>query len=137
MILMKIGVILLSGILNFIGGWKWHNARRFIMPLLLAVSASLCLHIWWIGLMVLPCIGTLILGYKRFGQGNFSRAMWLFVQFSVCGLGLFLTGHLAWYFYIPYCILGGVLGGTLVNVWQPIGDFIEGACLGSILLWIK
>lgn len=136
MIELKLAIMVICGFLNSWGGYSFHNARRYFMPLVLAISVSYVTHILWLGLVIIPVIGTLILGYKRFGSGNFSRAMWLFLQFSVCGIGLLLTGHLNWYFYIPYCILGGALGGTLVNVYQPIGDFIEGLFLGSIVILI-
>ena len=136
MIELKIAVSLICGALDALGGFCFLPARRFIMPFILAVTVSILLHIWWIGVLVLPVIGTLVLGYKDFGSGHFSRGMWLFVQYSVLGIGLFLTGHLSWYLYAPYCILGGILGGLLVSWWQPLGDFIEGLFLGSIIFLI-
>ncbi len=132
----KIICVLGCGALNSWGGFNFHNARRYMMPVLLAITVSYVLHTWWLGVVILPIIATLVLGYKNFGSGHFSRGMWLFVQYVLSGLGLCLTGHLAWYFYAPYCVLGGVLGGSLVSLWQPLGDFIEGFFLGSILFLI-
>ena len=135
-LLIKLLISSICGILDAVGGYCWTPARRFIMPSILAISVSSFLHIWWIGLCVLPVIATLCLAYKNFGSGKFSRGCWLFVQYVLCGLGLFLTGHLAWYFYLPYCVLGGILGGSLIDVFQPIGDFIEGFFLGAIVFFI-
>lgn len=135
MIFIKILTDLACGALNAWGGWKWHNARRFLMPSLLALTISFALHSWWLGLLVLPVIGSLCLGYFHFG--NFGRGLWLFLQSVIIGLGLFLTGHLSWYFYLSYTVVSGVLGGSLVNLWQPLGDAIEGCWLGIILFMIK
>ena len=133
----KLCIASLCGALDGIGGLCWLPARRFIIPVVLCVSVSTLLHIWWIGLLVLPVIGTLVLGYKNFGSGKFSRGCWLFVQYVIVGLGLFLTGHLAWYFYFPYAVLGGVLGGTLISVEQFLGDFIDGLFLGCIIFLVR
>jgi hypothetical protein len=136
MIELKLSIALLCGVLDALGGFCFLPARRFIMPTVLCVTTSILLHIWWIGFLILPVIGTLVLGYKDFGSGNFSRGMWLFVQYFLVGIGLCLTRHLAWYFFAPYCVLGGILGGSLVRVWQPLGDLIEGSFLGTILFLI-
>ncbi len=136
LLIIKLVISLVCGALDALGGFCFLPARRFILPFVLAVSVSIFLHIWWIGALILPVIGTLCLGYKDFGSGKFSRGFWLFVQYVLVGLGLFLTHHLSWYVYIPYCVLGGILGGSLVDVFQPIGDMIEGIILGAILLFI-
>lgn len=140
-VIIKIVVDLLCGALNAIGGYSWHNARRYIMPVLLGGEAALIAwenkkQDWWAGLLVLPVIGTLCLGYKNFGNGNLSRALWLFVQAVVIGLGLTITGHLAWAVYIPYIVFAGVLGGIYKNWQQVWGDMIAGIYLGSIVYFI-
>lgn len=133
----KIIVDLICGALFSWGGFSWHNARRFIMPCVIAVMVYFTTHIWWTALMILPVMGTLCLGYKNFGDGSFSRGCWLFVQAVVIGIGLLLTHHLAWYIYIPYIIVAGVLGGTLYNLNQVIGDIIFGCWLGIIVLFVR
>lgn len=135
MIWLELITVMACGALNAWGGYSWHNARRFIMPVLLAVTISFVLHSWLLGFLILPVIGTLCLGYFRLG--NFGRGLWLFLQAVVIGLGLFLTGHLTWYFYLLYAVGAGILGGSLVSVYQPIGDVIEGCWLGLIVLFIK
>lgn len=142
MIFTKIITILCCGTLNAIGGAFWHNARRFIMPILLGGEDSLIIwenkkKDWWAGLLVIPVIGTLILGYKRFGEGNLSRALWLLVQAAVIGLGMTITGHILWLIYVPYIIGAGVLGGLYKNWWQPLGDFIAGSYLSMIVLFVR
>ena len=137
----KILVDLLCGVLNAIGGYSWHNARRYIMPVLLAGEAGVIAwekkkSDWWAGLLVLPVIGTLVLGYKNFGTGNLSRALWLFLQAVVIGLGLTLTGHLSWFIYLPYIIGAGILGGLYRNWQQVLGDMVAGTYLGSVVYCI-
>lgn len=136
MLIVKIISVILCGICDAIGGYSNHNFRRFIMPCVLAVTVSISTHILWLGLLVLPVIGVLVLGYKRFGEGNFSRGMWLFVVSVAASLGLLLTGHLTWYYLLIYTIGSGVLGGSLVSLWQPLGDFIEGCWLGMIVVFV-
>lgn len=135
-------VIACSGLYAW-GGYNWHNARRYLMPILLGGEAGFIAwqnkkKDWWSGLLILPVIGTLCLAYKRFGQGNFARAVWLGLQALVIGLGLFLTGHLAWFLYVPYVIIAAVLAGALNNrVNQIIGDCIFGGWIGVIVFIIQ
>lgn len=142
MICTQIIVVIGCGVLNAIGGYSWHNARRFLMPILIGGEVELLIwekqkKDWWAGLLVLPVIGTLCLAYKNFGSGNLSRALWLFAQAVVIGLGLLCTGHLIWYFYLGYVLLAGILGGVYKNWWQPLGDFIAGCLLGSIVFFVR
>ncbi len=141
MIFLKIIVFLSCGALNALGGYHWLFCRRYIMPFVLAFEASYIAWSkktkdWWVGVLILPVIGTLCLGYKNFGGGNFARAMWLFVQAIVIGCGLFITGHVAWQAYIGYCLGAGILGGIYKNWQQIIGDSIAGCYLGSIVFFI-
>lgn len=136
----KIITILGSGALNAWGGYSWHNARRYLMPVLLGGEAGFIVwenkrKDWWAGLLVLPVIGTLCLGY--FNGKNWGRALWLFLQAIIIGLGLTLTGHIQWFIYIPYIIGAGILGGIYRNWWQPLGDFISGCWLGLIILFVR
>lgn len=136
LIILKLAISLSAGALDALGGYCFLPARRFIMPTVMALSTCYFIHSLWPLTMIL-CMGTLVLGYKDFGAGNFSRGCWLFVQYLLMGLGLFLSGHLAWYFYFPYAVIGGVLGGLLVKWYQPFGDFIEGSVLGMIILFVR
>lgn len=133
-ILIKLIIDGICGILNAWGGHSFLFARRYLIPFLLAVNASLLTHLWWVGLMLLPVIGTLSIGYSK--DSNFGRALWIGMQCFVLGLGLFLTHHLAWYFYVPYVIFGCVLGGIYRNWFQIIGDTVTGCYLGLIIFMI-
>ena len=133
MIILKIITDLLCGVLNAIGGWEFLPARRFIMPFVLGISTSIVTQVWWTGLLILPVMGALCLGY--FSGSNWGRAFWLFLQAVVLGLGLALTGHIVWYFYLVYVIGAGVLGGIYKNWNQLLGDFISGIYLSSII-WL-
>lgn len=135
MIYFNIIGLLICGALNAIGGHSWHNARRFVMPILIAILISINIHIWWVGIISMPVIGTLCLGY--FGGNNFGRALWLFLQAIVIGIGLLLTGHILWYFYLGYIIGAGVLGGIYKNWKQILGDSISGSYLAIIVFLVR
>ena len=137
MIELKLILAVTCGVLFSLGGIHWLYCRRFIMPSVLAFEAAFIEwknkdKKWWEGFVVLPVIAILCLAYKDFGSGKFSRGCWLFVVFAVPAAGLVLTGHLFWLYAIPYAIMGGVLGGLLISVWQPLGDFIYGFAFGLI-----
>ncbi len=135
MIAIKIIIDLCCGALDAWGGHSWHNARRFIMPALIAIAVSTITGVWWLGITILPVMGTLCLGY--FSGENWGRALWLFTQAVVIGLGCSLLGHLSWYFYIPYIIGAGLLGGLYKNWKQIYGDFITGSYLGIIIFLVR
>ena len=130
----KLAVDAICGVLNSLGGWHFLWMRRFCMPVLLAVTACFCLHPWYYGALCLPAIGTLCLKY--FSGENWGRGLWLFVQAIALAVGLTLTGHLAWFIFVPYCIGSGILGGIYKNWFQPIGDLIAGVYLGLFILFV-
>lgn len=139
MIWLELSTIFICGILNSMGGYHWLFCRRYIMPVVLAITFSIVIHIWWIGITVLPVISTLCLSYKDFGfLGNaVSRGLWLASQALVLAFGVCIAGHLAWFFYVPYVLLAFVLGFTLFNLTQIIGDIIFGILLSSIILFLR
>lgn len=141
MIYLKLGLDLLCGMLNSLGGYHWLFCRRYIMPFILGGEAMLLTwekvkKDWWAGLLILPVIGTLCLAYKNFGSGNFSRAVWLLIQAFIISLGLTLTGHILWYITLPYVVGAGILGGFYRTWQQLIGDFVAGCYLGSIMFFV-
>lgn len=134
-ILIKVIIDMVCGALNAIGGWHILWMRRYMIPITMGISSSLLTHIWWIGIMLLPCIGTLSMGYSKYG--NFGRALWIGIQCLVLGIGLTLTHHVEIYFYIPYVIIGCVLGGLYRDWPQIIGDSITGCYFGTILFFVR
>ncbi len=136
-------VIALCALCFFIGG-KWqHNFRRYIMPVILGIGISLASHIWWLGLTTLPVIGILVMGYGpksilyKYLSDAGARGMYMFLAAWAIGLGPVLTGHLVLYFYAPYIIIAGILGATLRNLNEIIGDLLFGSFLSSIIIFIK
>lgn len=122
------------GVLDALGGYHWLFCRRFIMPALIGVSVAIFCHVWWLVFLPLPAMGTLCLGYSK--DGNLGRALWIGLQCVALGLGLCLCGHLAWYFFAPYVILGCVLGGLYKNIQQIIGDMMTGCYMGLIIFLV-
>lgn len=134
MIFLKVISDILCGVLNALGGWKFLWMRRYIMPVIIGLTVSLVTRVWWLGFLVLPVIGTLTLGY--FSASNWGRALWLFLQSIAISLPLFIFNHIEWYFYIPYILGAGILGGFYKNWEQVYGDFVTGFYLGSIIYFI-
>jgi hypothetical protein len=146
-ILVVMGV---GGLLDALGGGGFLFCRRYIMPSLLAAGISTITYTfnpvwysWLVGLLVTPMMGTLSLGYANFGEGNFSRAVWLLVQAAIAGLFLvviscFFHAHLlVWWLYILYVLLAGVWGGIYKNWQQFFGDWITGSLgLCSLILYV-
>ena len=137
MIILKIIIDLICGALFSLGGWKIIQLRRFAMPVVLGIGVSIITHTWWTGIMVLPVMGTLCEGYFKITNQFFARGLWLAMQAFVIGIGVTLTGHLGWYFYIPYVLIAGVLAGLLYGIQQIIGDLIFGGWLGIIIFFLK
>ena len=142
MIWLKILIVLLCGALFWIGG-KWdHNARRFVMPLLLSISALFFSHWdWWV-LTMLSTVGVFCLGYGDkspfrhiFGNG-WGRGVWGLLAGFGLSSGLFFSGYLHLYFFIPYLALSFILENALKNLPQDLGDPLIGAGFGLIILCI-
>lgn len=136
MIFIQVITIILSGALNSLGGYHYLFCRRYIMPVIIAITISILTHIWWCGLMVLPVIGTLCLGYD-FGRGFLGRGLWLALQAFVIGIGVCVTHHLAWYFFVPYVIIAFLLEGSLYSLFQIIGDIVFGCWLSIIVFFVR
>ena len=137
LLIVKLIVLGSCAVCKLIGELWQHNLQRFVMPVILAIGICIILHSFWLGFLDLPMIGALCMGYKDYGSSDgFARAMWLFLVCVGAGLGLFLTGHLAWYFYFPYCILGAVWGGVSRKWWNVIIAPISGALIGSIIFLV-
>jgi len=135
MIFIEIISCLLCGILDALGGWRFIWMRRFIMPSVIGVTVSLVTHVWWCGLLTLPVMGTLCLGY--FSGQNWGRGLWLFTQAVVISIGLTITGHMAWYYFLGYTVIAGFLGGIYKNWQQNVGDFVTGCWLGTVVLFVR
>ena len=123
-----------------LGGWNILWMRRYLMPVIFAIAFSIDLHIYWIGITVLPVIGTLCLGY--FFHGNqglqwLGRGLWLSLQGLVIGAGVTLSGHLSWYVYLLFVLVGFGLGASFFDIEQILGDIIFGIWLGSIVLFVR
>lgn len=141
MIYYKLTIVLICAGLFSYGGFSWHNARRFLMPLILTITCSMAVHAFW-GLTMLLSIVFLCIGYGDksafrhiFGNG-WGRGVWGFLVALALSLGLFLTGHIAWYFFAGYLALNFTLENALKNINQVVGDLIIGAGFASIIFLI-
>lgn len=138
----KLIVIAVCAFLFWLGGFSWKPARRFIMPCILSVNLFFLTHCTY-ALSSLAAIGSFCLGYGDksplrhiFGDG-WGRGVWGLLSALCLSIGLFLTGHIFWYFWLPYLVLNFTLENALKNIPQVIGDPIIGAGLACIVLLIK
>lgn len=161
MIEIKLIIMGICSALFWWGGFSWHNARRFIMPLILTLTALVLTHWCWWTLLMLSCSGAFCLGYGEksplkhiFGNG-FGRGIWGLLAAICLSLPLFLTHHLAWpllhsfqssnnvtYLFsfailIAYLALNFTLENALKNIPQWLGDPLIGLGFSLIVLLIR
>jgi hypothetical protein len=141
MLIIKMIVVIVSGICDAIGGATQHNFRRFIMPVVICAGCAWLSHSWY-AFLGLASIGALCLGYgpnsplEKDTTDSWARELWgCFVAFSF-GLPLLLTGHLAGYWFLGYILVCGSAENALKKLWQVAGDFIVGCCFASIILLV-
>lgn len=135
MLEIRIGISVLSCVLKLIGELWWHNAQRYILPLLYSIGVSYLAHCWWLGLTTLPMIAPLDLGYKRYGQNDrVARALWLFVITVTAGLVPTILGYESWWAYVPICVVSGFIGTGVRNINNIIGAPLNGLTI-SFHIW--
>lgn len=139
MIEIKIIAILICGGLNLIGGYCWHDARRFLMPILLAGACIYFAHTFW-AITMLLAIPALTIGYGDksplrhiFGDA-WARFVWMALVALGLALGLTVTHHIIIALAAAYILIAGALGITLRNWNEILGDFIFGCWFGVIAL---
>lgn len=138
MLIVKLIVLSLCSICKLIGELSWHNAQRFVMPIVLALGICIILHSFWLGFCVIPMIAPLCIGYSDYGKSDgFDRAIWLFLICIASGIILALLGHLPWLFYVPWCILSAVWGGITRMWWNMIIAPISGLIIGCLILFVR
>lgn len=136
-VLIKIIVEVLCATLKLIGEKWWHNAQRFILPIIYSIGVSLISNCLWLGLTTVPMIGALCLGYKDYGKNDaIARALWLFVICVIAGLVPAILGHLSWFIYIPYIIAAGFIGTLTRNINNSLGAPINGFWIGFPIWFI-
>lgn len=129
-IILKTLITLSAAALKLIGEKVWHNAQRYILPVMYSAFVSFASSCWWLGLTTLIMILPIDIGYDTYGsKDSVARALWLFVICVVAGLGPLWAGHLAWFVYVPYCIVAGFIGTLTRN----INNWIEAPICGA---WI-
>lgn len=137
MIIIKLLIELLCIILKVIGEKWWHNAQRFILPIIYSIGVSYFSHCWWLGFTTLPMIAAIDLGYKFYGnKDSVARALWLFVICVVAGLAPTILGHISWFIFIPYIIVSGFIGTLTRNLNNWIEAPICGLWIGFLIWFI-
>ena len=139
--IIQIACIVLSAVLFAWGGYSQKWLRRFVLPLILTAAMFYLSHSWY-SLFSLLSVVALSMGYGDnsifrhvFGNG-WGRGVWGLLVGLCLSLGLFLSGHIYWYFLVPYLILSFTLENALKNINQIIGDLIIGAAFAVIVFMI-
>ena len=129
---LNLDTMVLCACLNALGGYHWLFCRRITMPLALGWCVSQTSGIWWLGLTCLPALGTMTEGY--FGDSNDGRAWWLVTQAAALSIGVTVTGHLWWPWFIVFVAGSFFLGHNYKDMDQLEGDALVGAYL-SLFIW--
>lgn len=137
MLEIKLIVLVLCGALKLIGELWWHNAQRWILPAVLGIGVSVISQTWWLGILVYPCSALIDLGYKDYGPSNgFDRGCWLFSILVVAGFACVWAQHLSMFFYVPWCVFGGIWGATTRNLWNFIIAPLTGFLIASMIFFV-
>lgn len=134
--------MLCCGGLNLLGGLAYHNSRRFIMPILIAIIVSINVHIWWIGATCLLASPCLCIGYGeksflwKYFNDFWGRFIWMVLVSLGFTLGLMVLHHLAVWIGIVYIIGNGILGSTLRKINEIISESLFGITLASFILFV-
>lgn len=138
LIAVRISVIISGIILKTIGEKWWHDAQRFMLPVIYSIGISYASQCWWLGLTTLPMIGAIVLGYKDYGKNDsVARALWLFVICVISGLAPTILGHISWFVYIPYIIMAGFIGTWTRNINNWIGAPINGFWITLPIIFVR
>ncbi len=153
----KLFIVAICSVLFWWGGDSWHNARRFIMPVVLTLTALFLTKLDFWCVVMLSCCGAFCLGYgvnsplrHCFGNG-WGRGIWGLIAATCLSLPLFLTHHLgielqflhvnaqslSLILLLIYLTLNFILENALKNIPQLIGDPIIGASFGLIVFLIR
>lgn len=136
-ILIKIIVTVLGALLKFEAETVWHNAQRFILPIIYSVAVSYLSNNWWLGLTTLPMMVPFSFGYKRYGsKDSVARALWLFVICVVTGLGPTIFGYMPIWVYGIYIVVAGFVGTLTRNIDNRIEAPVCGAWVMVPIWWI-
>lgn len=140
-ILVKLLVMLGCAALFWWGGFSFLSARRDIMPPILASACALFAQTFW-AFTMLPVVAIYHLGYGEkslfrhiFGDG-WGRGVWGLLAGLCLSVGLLVTGHLDWYWFIPYLGLNFTLENALKNIPQKIGDPLIGCGFACIIFFV-
>jgi len=138
----KIGLTLILSACFWWGGKRWHNARRFIMPIILSIFCAWGRAWWLFPAICVPMAGMLTLGYgdksplrRIFGDG-WGRGVWGLLVALAASLGLFIGGFLPIYWFIGYLALNFTLENALKKLPQDIGDPLIGLGFASLVFLI-
>ena len=128
--------ILVCGCFGSWGGYNNHNARRYFMPLALALGCFLIIHSWK-SVFVLAAMPFLTLKDDDEGLlGSYTKCMYGLLACLGASLGLFLTHHLGVIPFSAYLVISSFLYYAVKNLNQIGGDLIFFAFFGSIICFI-
>jgi hypothetical protein len=138
----QITTIIASGLFFAAGGKNFLMARREFVPAFIAADCFYTTHSLWC-LTQLSAILFLSLGYgvnskfRHIFGDCWGRGFWGLLVAIALSLGLFLTGHMAWYWFMAYLLIGFFFEPLFKNLQQVFGDIIIGAGFSSIVFLIK
>ena len=130
-IIISLVIAFLCAALKWVSERFWHNAQRFIIPVLIGSAIFLDFHYKLCAVTPLLAIGVIVLGYKVYGSSDFwDRWLWLMDAEVLLWLGCFVLGHLSWMVYVPAVIISGVWG-AISRKWNnnwvaPLSGLIWG-----------
>lgn len=130
----------IAAVLNFLGGWHWLFCRRFIMPFICAVVASISTECWWLGITMLVAMAPLTIGYgehsilEHIFNDAWARFVWMVLVAFGFSAGPCWAGYLSPWMCILYVVANATVAMTCRNINVRVSDPLFGLGLSSILL---
>ena len=133
MLIVKIIILFLMAILNFLRGYHYRPICMLAMSFLMGLYFAFLFHTWWLFVAIgLPFYGCLSLS-------DSNRGTWCSIDALGVSFALLVTGHLFWLWFALYCAsnyLIGWIGNNKLKLPQVIIDPLTGASLASIIFLI-
>ena len=118
------------------GGYNYHNARRYFMPMALAIGCFLITHAWQSVFVLASCLPLTLKDDDEGFLGTYQKCFYGLSSCLAATLGLFLTHYLGVIPFTVYLIISSFAYWAIKDWYQVGGDLVFFAFFGSIVCFV-